>query len=1477
MVGAGKPKESGGVNSKSSKTAWVMKHPAFSVVPGVARLVFGILVSVLLVLPPHPANIASAQTAPTATATPVPQTCPCTIWPSSATPAVADANDSGAIELGVKFQTDTSGYILGVRFYKGSANTGTHVGNLWSNTGALLATATFSGETASGWQQVNFSSPVAVTANTTYVASYHTSVGEYAYTGGTFATAGVDNAPLHALSNAAANGNGLYLYSAASAFPTQNYNATNYWVDALFNTAPKNPNPPVISNVGAVATSSGTVTFSWSTNEGANSQVDYGVTASYGYSTAIDTNLVLAHSQQIVGLPPNTTYHYRVKSTDQYGNSTVSGDYTVTTPAATPSPNQGPGGPILAISSAANPFSLYYAEILRAEGLNEFTVTDISAVSSTVLNSYDVVILGDMALTAGQATMLSNWVTAGGNLIAMHPDKQLAGLLGLTSTSNTLSNAYLLVNTASGPGAGIVNQTMQFHGSADLYALNGASAVATLYSNATTSTPNPAVTLNTVGTNGGKAAAFTYDLARSIVYTRQGDPAWTGQHRDGLTVVRSDDQYYGAASNDPQADWVDLNKVSIPQADEQQRLLANLITEMNQTKKPLPRFWYLPSGLKAAVVMTGDDHANGGTAGRWDQYIADSPPGCNVADWQCIRGTSYLFPGSPLTDAQAKQYTAQGFEVGLHVNTGCADWTPPDLNSFFSQQLTAWSASYPSEPAPITERLHCVAWSDWSTVAQTELSYGIRLDTTYYYYPPAWMASNPGFMTGSAMPMRITNSDGSMVDVYEAATQLTDESGQTYPDAINSVLNNALGALGFYGVFTVNAHTDSAASSVSDAVVAAAQANHVPVVSAKQMLTWIDGRNNSSYSNITWGNNSLSFSVTQATGANNLQGMVPTSSNGLLLAGISENGAAIGYTTETIKGIEYAFFPATTGSYQAAYLANTTPPTISHVTASAITYLGATVAWNTDEVADSQVDYGTTTAYGTSTTLDTTLVASHSQQLTSLTPSTLYHYRVRSHNAAGVATVSGDYTFTTAPPPPCPCTIWSSTAKPVTASSGDASGIEVGVKFQTDISGYISGIRFYKGSSNTGPHTGDLWSSSGALLATATFTGETASGWQQVTFSTPVAVTANTTYVAAYYAPSGNYAEDDNSFTAALNNPPLHVLASGTSGGNGVYAYGAASTFPNQTYNAANYWVDVVFTTSIPTTPTPTITPTPTVGPSPTATTTPTSTPTVGPSPTPHSCPCTIWPSSATPVTPATSDPSAVEVGVKFQADSSGFISGIRFYKGSTNTGPHSGDLWSSSGALLATATFSGETASGWQQVSFSSPVAITANTTYVAAYHTSSGNYAEDDNSFTAALNNPPLHVLASGTSGGNGVYAYGAASTFPNQTYNAANYWVDVVFTTAGGSATATPTATSTATATPTATSTAGPTATATSTAGPTATPTATNTAGPTATATATNTAGPTATATNTPVATATSTPTPTATATATPTKTPTATATP
>ena len=159
----------------------------------------------------------------------------------------------------------------------------------------------------------------------------------------------------------------------------------------------------------------------------------------------------------------------------------------------------------------------------------------------------------------------------------------------------------------------------------------------------------------------------------------------------------------------------------------------------------------------------------------------------------------------------------------------------------------------------------------------------------------------------------------------------------------------------------------------------------------------------------------------------------------------------------------------------------------------------------------------------------------------------------------------------------CPCSIWDGSATPTVDSENDAQAVEVGVKFRSDVDGTITGIRFYKGALNVGPHTGNLWDANEQLLATVNFTNETASGWQQADFSSPVSISANTTYVASYHTQSGFYSLDENYFAAGgVNNAPLRALEDGIDGGNGVYVYGQ-SAFPTQTFNTSNFWVDLVF------------------------------------------------------------------------------------------------------------------------------------------------------------------------------------------------------------------------------------------------------------------------------------------------------------
>ena len=757
----------------------------------------------------------------------------------------------------------------------------------------------------------------------------------------------------------------------------------------------------------------------------------------------------------------------------------------------------GPGGPVLLITDPQRPWSGYYAELLRTEGLNAFTSVSVASLDASVLATHQTVVLPRVSLSDAQVSLLGQWVQAGGLLLAMAPDDRLLPLLGLAPTGQVLQEGYMRINVDNPAARGLNNQTLQYHGQSALWRLQGAQAVAWLYADALSATSSPAVSWRAVGA--GQAAAFSYDLASSIVMTRQGNPAWAAQERDGLQPIRSNDKFFGASATDPRADWVDAQRIEIPQADEQLRLFSQLIVWMNQPRQPIARFWYLPHGHKAAVVMTGDDHGNNGTAARFDQLLAASPAGCSVPDWQCVRGTSYLYPGTPLATHQALAYESQGFEVGLHINTGCANYSLESLEVAYQQQLQEWSRQFSTLLPPSTQRHHCVVWSDWTSGAEVQSRFGMRLDTTYYHWPPTWVNRRAGVFTGSALPMRFASTQGRMVDVFQVPTQMTDESGQPYPQTVEALLDRALGPQGYYGVYTVNAHTDQAISLVADAVVATAKSRQVPVVSARQMLSWLDARNASTWTPLSWDGRTWRFDVQAAAAARGLRAMLPKTVAGRTLTSLQREGVAVPTSIFTVKGVDYVFFPATSGRHEAVYT-----------------------------------------------------------------------------DSSGVGSDG------------CPCSAWPSASTPTTASFADPLPVELGVKFRSDRDGWISGVRFYKGSGNVGVHRGSLWSVNGQLLASAVFQAESASGWQEVRFAQPVPIVANTVYVASYFAPMGAYAVDTGFFsTTGVDRTPIRLLRDGESGPNGVYAYSSVSTFPSQSWRSSNYWVDVVFETTISTPPPP--------------------------------------------------------------------------------------------------------------------------------------------------------------------------------------------------------------------------------------------------------------------------------------------------
>src|SRR5207244_1328697 len=206
---------------------------------------------------------------------------------------------------------------------------------------------------------------------------------------------------------------------------------------------------------------------------------------------------------------------------------------------------------------------------------------------------------------------------------------------------------------------------------------------------------------------------------------------------------------------------------------------------------------------------------------------------------------------------------------------------------------------------------------------------------------------------------------------------------------------------------------------------------------------------------------------------------------------------------------------------------DTTPPTVTSVTpasgATGVNTSTTVTATFSEAMNASTITTGTFVLRNGASVVTSTVSYNSNTNVATLTPSaalaasTTYTATI-SGGASGVKDLAGNalasnfvWSFTTGAGPACPCSVWSATATPG-GTANDSSAVELGMRFRSDTSGTITGVRFYKAATNTGIHTGSLWTNTGTLLASVTFTGETASGWQQMLFSAPVAITANTTY-----------------------------------------------------------------------------------------------------------------------------------------------------------------------------------------------------------------------------------------------------------------------------------------------------------------------------------------------------------------------------
>ncbi|QOZ80523.1 hypothetical protein XH83_20545 [Bradyrhizobium sp. CCBAU 53351] len=1291
-----------------------------------------------------------------------------TIFSPTDTPAVVNTPDSAAVELGLKFVSAASGDITGIRFYKSTQNTGTHLGDLWTSTGTLLASATFTNETASGWQQVNFTTPVHIQAGVTYIASYHTNTGHYSTTDFYF-----DN-PGHTSGSLTATGgglNGVYAYGPGPLFPSNisMTDADNYWVDVVFKDTSQLPQ--------------------------ANNDSGFKVTQNGVLNIAASE--LLANDTDPAGLS------FSISGVSNPANGSVS--YNVQTQTVTFNPAVNYAG--------AAQFAYTITDASGASGTGQvFLNVNYPLSAQSLFGTNDTPSVANSGDTSSVEVGLKFSASANGTITglrfykgSLNTGTHVAHLW--SSTGTLLGTATFASETASG--------WQQVNFSSPISITAGTTYVASYHTNGNYSDTQNYFTTSI--SNGQLSAAATgngvYSYGAGAIFPSNVFKA-TNYYVDVI--------FNGSAStNTPPTAVADAGdateKGGVNNSTGGSSAAGNVLTndtdpDAGDTKTVTAVSFGSTSGTLGAALNGAHGSLVLNASGAFTYTVNETD-----AAVQALRLASTTL--SDVFNYTMRDAAGATSSTTLTITIHGANDAPVLAIQTGSQTATVGSAfSLTLSAGTFTD----VDSGDSLTYAATTAS-GSAL--------PAWLTFAPSTRTFSGTP---SSADVGTLSVKTTATDLGSlAASETFNITVTTTPNTPPTAIADAGDATekggVNNSTAGASAAgnvlTNDTDPDAGDTKTVTAVSFGSTPGTLGAALNGAHGSLVLNaSGAFTYTVNETDAAVQALRLASTTLSDVFSYTMRDAAGATSSTTLTITihgandapvlAIQTGSQTATVGS---AFSLTLPAGTFTDVdTGDTLTYT-ATAADGSALPAWLAFDGSTRTFSGTPTSADigTLSLKTVATDLGGLTVSETFNI------AVGATSIS----------------LFSASDTPSVLSTSDTSQVNLGVRFTSSAAGTITGIKYYKSPNDTGTHTGSLWSSTGTLLASATFSNESSSGWQTLTFSSPVSIAAGATYVASFHSNS-HYADTPNYFTTARTSGPLTAFAST----NGVYTYGTGNMFPTSTFGATNYWVDVLFSNAAGGTNQPpvanndsgfnatqnvplsisgsallandtdpngdaltitgvsgavsgtvsfsaqnnTVTFTPADG-----YTGPASfnyavsdgrggSASASASVTVHAPSATtvsLFSSNPTPSVVTVNDPNSVELGMKFQASVSGDIVGLRFYKGPSNTGQHVADLWTTTGALLATATFTNETASGWQQVNFATPVTITAGTTYVASYHTA-GNYSDDPNLFANAVTNGPLTAPSSSSSGGNGVYAYGSGSLFPTNSFGATSYAVDVLF---------------------------------------------------------------------------------------------------
>lgn len=408
----------------------------------------------------------------------------------------------------------------------------------------------------------------------------------------------------------------------------------------------------------------------------------------------------------------------------------------------------------------------YLGEILAAEGV-AFSAIDLAGPSGTAqLRSLDpshVIVVAQATLARDEARSIADAVRAGAALVVVRPSLLLQRELGLRSRNTTVRDGRLVGSDADRTTAFLAGEKIQVPTPSEIYAIDALPADVDVHATIGTDDRggswHPAVLSFPVGS--GRATVISYDLAHAVAMLRHGDPALAG-----LRSIGADDPY---RPTDLLAHIVDPLRWHLPQADMHNALLVNALLLARGDPHEGARTWYF-DGADVSTVIVQDSDDDWSTREEFTELVES-------AERHGMHVTFYLMAGTRptvLDAATVHDLVARGHSFGIHHNAFDESFEGEEQAVVLDQVIAADMAWFREEYGldAVANRNHCLVWNGYADLPRTFAAHGVVMEFNAENSAGAWLK----YLAGSGRPLRHVDERGELIDVYQQATLVFDDS-----------------------------------------------------------------------------------------------------------------------------------------------------------------------------------------------------------------------------------------------------------------------------------------------------------------------------------------------------------------------------------------------------------------------------------------------------------------------------------------------------------------------------------------------------------------------------------------------------------------------------------------------------------------------------------------------------------------------------